>query len=133
MGISSRPNALVLFNPVFDNGPTGYGHERVRDYWQEFSPMHNIDDATPPAVVFLGTNDILIPMQTALEYKRLMEENGRRCDLHLYEGQDHGFFNYANREYYTKTVIEMDRFLASLGYLQDEPTLQNKPDASDDK
>ena len=35
-GISCMPNALVLFNPVFDNGPNGYGHDRVKDYWQEF-------------------------------------------------------------------------------------------------
>ena len=24
--ISSQPDALVLFNPVYDNGPKGYGH-----------------------------------------------------------------------------------------------------------
>jgi acetyl esterase len=133
LGTSSRPDALVLFNPVFDNGPMGYGHEQVRDYWQAFSPLHNIDDTTPPTVVFLGTNDVLIPVETAQTYKRLMEEQGRRCDLHLYDGQHHGFFNYANREYYTITVIEMDRFLASLGYLQGEPTLQEGPGASDGK
>jgi acetyl esterase len=27
--VSAKPNALVLFNPVFDNGPTGYGYERI--------------------------------------------------------------------------------------------------------
>jgi len=127
--VSSRPAALALFNPVFDNGPDGYGHSRVKEYWKEFSPMHNIDETTPPTIVFLGTKDKLIPVETAQEYKRLMEEKGRRCDLHLYEGQPHGFFNYSKKESYTKTVIEMDRFLASLGYLKGEPTLQNKPDA----
>ena len=131
LNASSRPDALVLFNPVFDNGPDGYGHARVKEYWKAFSPMHNIDETTPPTVVFLGTNDRHIPVETAMEYKRRMEANGRRCDLHLYEGQPHGFFNYRNRDYYTKTVIEMDRFLASLGYLKGEPTLQNQPDAGD--
>jgi hypothetical protein len=52
-----------------------------------------------------------------------MQEKGVRSDLHLYEGQPHGFFNYRNKEYYTKTVIKMDRFLASLGYLDGEPAL----------
>jgi len=131
--LSSRPDALVLFNPVFDNGPGGYGHSRVKEYWKEFSPMHNINEIAPPTTVFLGTKDKLIPVKTAKEYKRLMEEKGRRCDLHLYEGQSHGFFNYAKRGNYTKTVIEMDRFLTSLGYLKGEPTLQNKPDAGDGK
>jgi acetyl esterase len=126
LSISSRPDALVLFNPVFDNGPNGYGHTRVKTYWKEFSPIHNISQDTPPTIVFLGTKDKLIPVKTAKEYKRLMEEKGRRCDLHLYEGQPHGFFNYTKQENYTKTVIEMDRFLASLRYLEGEPILQNK-------
>ncbi|MBT3293707.1 MAG: alpha/beta hydrolase [Verrucomicrobia bacterium] len=121
--VSSRPNALVLFNPVYDNGPGGFGHARVAGYWKDFSPMHNISKETPPTVVCLGTKDNLIPVKTAREYKRLMEAEGRRCDLHLHEGQPHGFFNYSQRENYTKTVIEMDRFLASLGYLKGEPTL----------
>lgn len=127
-GVSSVPDALVLFNPVYDNGPDGYGHDRVRSYWQAISPMHNISTNTPPTVVFLGTNDRLVPVKTAETYKRLMEDHGRRCDLHLYEGQPHGFFNLQNREYYTRTVIEMDRFLASLGYLQGEPTLPSGKD-----
>ncbi len=127
--VASRPNALVLFNPVFDNGPGGYGHDRVEEYWREFSPMHNIGEETPPTIVFLGTQDHHIPVATALEYKRRMEEHGRRCDLHLYEGQPHGFFNYNQRDNYLKTVIEMDRFLASLGYLEGEPTLRSEPDA----
>jgi acetyl esterase/lipase len=116
--VSSRPVALVLFNPVFDNGPGGYGHDQVKEYWQAFSPMHNISETTPPTIVFLGTNDELIPVATAEEYKRRMENNGRRCDLHLYTGQPHGFFNYKNREYYTKTVEKMDAFLLSLDFLK---------------
>jgi len=129
--VSSCPNALVLFNPVFDNGPGGYGHERVKEYWKEFSPMHNIDGDTPPTIVFLGTKDKLIPITTAEEYKERMEKAGVRCDLHLYEDQPHGFFNFKHREYYTRTVIQMDRFLASLGYVDGEPTLQNGPHPRD--
>ena len=116
--VSSRPMALVLFNPVFDNGPNGYGHDRVKEYWQAFSPMQNIDETTPPTIVFLGTEDKLIPVATAKEYKRRMENRDRRCDLHLYTGQPHGFFNYKNREYFTKTVEEMDAFLVSLDFLR---------------
>ena len=53
-----------------------------------------------------------------------MEEAGGRCEIHLYEGQPHGFFNYKNREYFEKTVIEADKFLISLGYLRRDPTFQ---------
>ena len=118
--ISSRPAALVLFNPVFDNGPGGYGHERVAEYWEAFSPMHNISETTPPTVVFLGTSDHLIPVSTAEAYQRRMVENGNRCDLYLYDNQPHGFFNFSRRDNFTKTVEKMDAFLVSLGYLQSD-------------
>ncbi len=85
--------------------------------------MHNIHKETPPTIVFLGTKDNLIPVATAEEYKKRMEENGLRCDLHLYEGQPHGFFNQAR---YRETLLEADKFLVSLGYLDGMPTLQNK-------
>jgi acetyl esterase/lipase len=124
--ISCRPNALVLFNPVFDNGPVGYGYDRVKEYWEQFSPMHNISENTPPTIVFLGTKDKLIPVATAERYKKLMAGKGCRCDLHLYKDQGHGFFNYRNKKYYAATVIEADKFLVSLGYLKGEPTLESR-------
>lgn len=126
--ISCKPDALILFNPVFDNGPEGWGYNQVKEYWEKFSPMHNIDKDAPPTVVFLGTADKLIPVTTAEKYRKLMTDRGVRCDLHLYDGQPHGFFNYSNKNLYTETVIEADRFLASLGYLKGEPTLEKKPE-----
>ncbi len=120
---SCRPDALVLFNPVFDNGPGGYGHDRVKEYWKEFSPMHNISESTPPTIVFLGTRDKLIPTATAEKYRKLMADKGRRCELRLYKGQAHGFFNYKNKRYFNTTVIQADRFLTSLNYLSGKPTL----------
>lgn len=119
--VSCIPNALVLFNPVFDNSPKGYGYDRVKEYWQDFSPMHNLSKTTPPTTVFLGTKDNLVPVATAEAYKQKMEDLGIRCDLHLYEGMPHGFFNKTK---YTETLIEADRFLTSLGYLSGEPTLK---------
>jgi len=116
--ISSQPNALLLFNPVYDNGPSGYGHSRVKDVYPQISPMHNIKKGTPPTIVFLGTKDSLIPVATAKEYKQRMESAGRRCDLHLYDGQPHGFFNYGNKKYYLDTVEKMDAFLVSLKYIE---------------
>lgn len=118
--VSARPDALVLFNPVYDNGPKGYGHDRVRDYWEKISPMHNLDKNTPPTIVFLGTKDRLIPVETAEKYRDLMQEAGVRSELHLYEGQGHGFFNPSkSKESYRKTVKQMDEFLTSLGFLKE--------------
>lgn len=125
--VSSRPDALVLFNPVFDNGPNGWGHDLVKEHWQTFSPLHNIAPGAPPTIVFLGSQDNAIPVTTAEEYQQRMAAAGSRCDVWIYEGEAHGFFNYkdGNNPYYLATVSEADRFLASLGYLQGEPTLPN--------
>ena len=114
VSVSSKPDALVLFNPVYDNGPKGYGHSRVKDYWKQISPMHNLDKETPPTIVFLGTKDKLIPVATAKKYQLLMKEAGVRSELLLYKEQAHGFFNTSK---YDETVKEMDRFLVSLGFL----------------
>lgn len=123
--VSCRPDALVLFNPVFDNGPGGYGHDRVASRWREFSPKHNIRAGAPPTIVFLGSEDPTLPVTSAQEYGRLMKEAGSRCDVHVYDGQEHGFFNYfdGKNPYYAETLRKADRFLASLGLLEGEPTL----------
>lgn len=128
--VSCVPDALVLFNPVIDNGPGGYGYDRVKDYWQSFSPMHNLSEHTPPTLVMFGTKDHLVPVKTAEAYAAKMKELGGRCELRLYEGRGHGFFNATrSKKDYALTVIEMDRFLASLGYLKGEPTLKAPDDA----
>lgn len=124
ISVSCIPNALVLFNPVFDNGPGGYGYNRIGEAYKGFSPLHNIKKGAPPTIVFLGTNDRLIPVETAKYYGKVMEKVGSRFDLKLYEGENHGFFNYKNFEYYKITLIEADKFLISLGYLKKEPTIE---------
>jgi acetyl esterase/lipase len=123
LSVSCIPNALVLFNPVIDNGPGGYGYDRIGDAYKDFSPLHNIRAGAPPTIFFLGTKDKLIPVETADYYRTVMEKVGSRCDLFLYEGQSHGFFNVRNREYYNKTVGEADKFLISLGYLRGNPCI----------
>jgi acetyl esterase len=114
--ISSKPNALILFNPVVDNGPGGYGYERIGDKYKDFSPLHNIQKGAPPTIIFLGKQDKLIPVETAQYYKTVMEKVGSRCDLILYDEQGHGFFN--KKEYLDKTLVEADKFLTSLGYIK---------------
>jgi acetyl esterase len=124
--VSSRPNVLVLFNPVFDNGPGGFGYDQIGSRYEEISPLHNIRPGAPPTVVFLGTEDHLVPVATAKLYQQKMKAAGSRCDLFLYEGQNHGFFNHANPKYYEATVRETDRFLVSLGYLKKRPIVPVK-------
>lgn len=121
LSIDARPNALVLFNPVFNNGPGNYGYDRFGDKYTQISPYHNIKKGAAPTIVFLGTKDELIPVKTAEMYKQKMEEVGSRCDLFLYEGQGHGFFNYSPKlktPYFDQTLKEATTFLKSLGYIK---------------
>ena len=124
--VSSKPDVLVLFNPVYDNSSKGYGHNRVKPRWKEISPMHNIRKGAPPTIVFLGTKDKLIPVSTAQEYEKRLVAVGSRSELHLYEGATHGFFNKSKGDAYPDTVIKMDDFLNSLGWLKGEPTIKKE-------
>lgn len=123
LSVSCIPNALVLYNPVIDNGPGGYGFERIGAAYKDFSPLHNIEMGAPPTIIFLGTKDKLIPVEAAEYYKTVMQKVGSRCELTLYEGEGHGFFNYGQFDNYKKTLTETDTFLQSLGYLAKEPTV----------
>ncbi|MWW25465.1 alpha/beta hydrolase fold domain-containing protein [Algibacter wandonensis] len=125
LSVSPKATALILFNPVIDNGEGGYGYERIGDRYMEISPMHNITKGAPPTIFFLGDNDKHIPVATGKEYKYRMEAVGSRCDLFIYEGQEHGFFNKSKKKgkYYYETVYEADLFLQSLGYLKGKATI----------
>lgn len=133
LSISTVPNALVLFNPVIDLAsgiPSVYnlvGSDR-----EEISPMHQIQPNSPPTILFFGTEDKFVPVETARKYEALMEEAGNRCELFLYEGQKHGFFNSPSfrrgeeNKFFNETVLETDKFLMSLGYLQGTPTIEDE-------
>lgn len=121
--VSCIPNALVLFNPVIDNGPGGYGFDRIGVSYKNFSPLHNIKKGAPPTIFFLGTNDTLVPVETAKYYQKIMEKIGSSCELYLYKDQGHGFFNYENFEFYKKTVTQVDLFLQRQGYLSKDPII----------
>jgi acetyl esterase len=116
--IDCRPNALVLFNPVIDNGPGGYGHLRVSDYWSSFSPYHNVGTDIPPSLILTGENDQLIPVERLRLFQEKVRLAGTICELKVFPGQPHGFFNKERSvAMYEKTLREMILFLRNLGFL----------------
>ncbi len=115
--ISSRPNLLLLFNPVLDNGPGGYGFDRVEAYWQSFSPLHNLKADSPPTLIQVGDSDKLVPVSMCEQYQQSLQNLGVTCTLHVYPDQPHGFFNPATPDMYRETVSNMDRFLQQQGWL----------------
>lgn len=114
--IPTTADALLLYNPVLDNGPGEYGHNKVKDYWKDFSPAHNVTKPAPPTLYMLGSRDNLISVETAKRFEKTVQEAGGRCDLKIYEGAGHGFFNQP--KYLAKTNEELCDFLESLGWIE---------------
>lgn len=137
--VSSRPNALALFNPaVVLSAVAGHpgllSEEKSADIRartdgrpQEISPYHFVRPGLPPSILFHGTKDEAVPFPTVELFAKAMTGAGNRCELKAYEGQPHGFFNPgrgkgAPREeatrYFHRTIRGLDAFFVSLGYLK---------------
>ena len=120
LSVSSKPDALVLFNPATDVARI----QRWGPDAERASPLQHVGKGEPPTIVFHGEADTTVAYETAVAFCEAMQESGNRCELVSYEGRPHGFFNYSrSRSSYTSTVWHMDRFLASLGFLEGEPTV----------
>ena len=117
------PKALILYNPVIDNGPGGYGHERIGAAYPDFSPIHNIRKGAPPTLFMLGDSDNLIPVSTGYRYKEKMDSIGSRCELLIYSNQTHGFFNPHNSKYFQETLFQSHLFLYQEGFIRNPPEI----------
>jgi acetyl esterase/lipase len=144
LNVSSRPNAMLLFNPAVVLAPVegvelneerlaGLA-ERMGTAPRELSPYHHVAKGVPPTAIFHGLADKTVPHSTVVAFAKAMQDAGNTCKLFSYENQGHGFFNYGRGRnvMFTATLKQADRFLAGLGYLQGEPTLEDPaPDVGD--
>jgi acetyl esterase len=121
--ISSKPNAMLLFNPVlrFDGEP-GLMKRINNDekLGKAISPTLHLAKDTPPALLLYGNKDGLL--KQGEEYMAKSKEVGHKADIFLAEGVSHGFFNKS--PWLEKTLIRADEFLESLGYLKGKPTIK---------
>jgi acetyl esterase len=145
--VSSRPNALVLFNPALSFDPDlAKNDKRLAGFSRRLgvdplrlSPAHHVDQDAPPTLILVGTDDFLIA--GVRQFADRMNEVGARCELELYEDRTHGFFNHGRggRQFpdatpdFLATTERADRFLASLGYLQGTSQVREFFDAIDAK
>lgn len=113
--VDPAANLLVLFNPVLDNGPGGYGYDRIGKNYKKFSPSYNVRRGVPHSVIFLGEKDSLFTVESARRFVGNVQKKGSECDLHVYPGVGHGFFN--TPKYKTMTMKEMAKFLRKHGYI----------------
>jgi acetyl esterase len=123
--VSSKPNALLLFNPALvlaesesvNPGLNASLTDRLGADPQALSPFHHLNKNAPPTIIFHGKADTTVPYRTVEVYQQKAASLGTKCTLEGYEGQGHGFFNYGRGEYYSKTTESMVEFLRSLRYL----------------
>ena len=74
--VSSKPNALVLYNPVLDTGPDAWGYNsflRRMDGKMTInpikgSPFHGISKDSPPTIILTGTNDKIVSVEMISRY-----------------------------------------------------------------
>ena len=115
--ISSKPNVLVLFNPVLHfNAPMltdRIGNDSALA--KAISPTLHLAKDSPPTLLFFGKDDRLLAQGE--EFMARSKELGHSSDIFLADGVGHGFFN--KPPWQEKTIKRADEFLVSLGYLKE--------------
>lgn len=134
--VSSRPNAVAMFNPALMIAPWGevdFDQEKADDIAtrtgvppQEISPIHQLTEDAAPSIIFHGRADTTVPYRTVEAYAKEAMRLGNECELVGYDGESHGFFNYGRGgnpgPAYLKTLSHLHEFLHQLGYLSTGPT-----------
>lgn len=115
----TRPDALVLYNPMLDLSPGMPDHALVAANWRQLSPRHHITTGVPPTLILSGSADPEVAVATVDDFCRAVREAGGACDAKIHDGAGHGFFNKgveADR-YFDATNVEVAAFLSALGFL----------------
>lgn len=128
LAVSSKPNALVLFNPVPNTVPDPQAPLTVLQQGlvallgpraREISPIDHLGRNLPPTIIFHGKADTLVPFSEVETFCRKAVDLGNRCELVAFEGAAHGFFNPRNStKWYYETLAGAEQFLKSLGYIR---------------
>jgi acetyl esterase/lipase len=115
--VSPKPDALVLFNPVFDLVPFMEQLKMDPKEWtdkaKQISPNWNIKAGFPPTVILIGTKDKYLYQNEAFRDK--VTPLGVKLKIHLYKGQPHAFFNRS--PWREDTVQDSLKFLRDIGIL----------------
>lgn len=121
-----NPAVLILFNPALgqrigdpvDPAQAERLGPRLDDFMKA-SPANHVRPGGPPTLIMHGEIDTTIPPAQMLRFQEIMRAAGNRCDVVLYPGQGHSFFNHdkAGGRNYTETMRATEQFLASLHWL----------------
>lgn len=128
--ISCRPNAMLLYNPALlhdsprDDDPKGTVSSELTQAYTKISPFLSVTRDDPPGIIFVGTEDNVLPVPIVKTFQEKCKAAGVRMDAVIYEGEGHSFFGIRRSlARFYDTTLEADKFLASLGWVQGPPTL----------
>ena len=113
----AKPAALILTSPVSDTSPeTGYTPQRFGTDARALSPVHQLDPAMPPVLVFHGDADRTVPYRESVALRDRLVATGNRCELITVPGGSH---NYAGdlKPWWPRTQAIARDFLARQGLL----------------
>jgi acetyl esterase/lipase len=112
--ISSKPNALVLHNPVLGEG---FGKEFFAAH-PEFAPILHVTKGWPPTILSNGTKDNTTPFEVAEKFTRLMREAGNVCELIPVKDADHSCDWPVSNPNFLPTLQRMTDFLREHNFIR---------------
>ncbi|HZL09127.1 MAG TPA: alpha/beta hydrolase [Prolixibacteraceae bacterium] len=112
--ISSKPNAIVMHNPVLGEG---FG-KSFFDVHPEFSPILQVKKGWPPTIFSNGTKDNTTPFQYAEKFTRLMKEAGNVCELIPVKDADHSCDWPVSNPNFLPTMQRMTDFLREQKFIK---------------
>ena len=142
---SSRPDAMLLYNPIVDmtegewiryavggealankRSPLPATPEDVA-LARSLSPIFHIKSGQVPSIILHGRADQVVPVSQGERFAAASRAVGSRCELVIYEDNIGHAFVLAGYKYPEPVVVKAiragDRFLVSLGWLKGEPSL----------
>jgi acetyl esterase len=111
--ISSKPDALVLHNPVLGEG---FGAPFFAEH-PEFSPILKISKGMPPTVLSNGTKDGTTPFAAAEKFTFLMKAAGNTCELVAVKDADHSCDYPVSNPDFLPTLTRMTKFLHDQNFI----------------
>lgn len=112
--ISSKPNAIVMHNPVLGEG---FGKEFFAAH-PEFSPILHVKKGWPPTILSNGTKDGTTPFEVAEKFTSLMKEAGNICELIPVKDADHSCDWPVSNPNFLPTIQRMTDFLKTQGFIK---------------
>lgn len=72
-------------------------YPEAKNVYRERSPIHFVEKLTKPLVLFHGRDDRMVPVNQAELVHDALTKRGISSELHIYEGEGHGFRRAENR------------------------------------